>query len=317
MIMDSDAAKLLAMRVEVGAPTYESLTPEEARDAMTAARIAANVTPPEVGEIQNFAMNHEGGTTKLRYYRPDGGRQSGKLPLLVFFHGGGWVIGDLDTHDMLCRQITNSSGVAILSVDYRLAPEHKFPAAVDDAAEAVRWAFANTDMLDIDADRVAVGGDSAGGNLAAVMAIFARDGTVPELRFQLLVYPCTDLTMSRRSYDVAAEGLPVTADTMFWFRDHYLENFEQQVDWRASPVFAPTLKDVAPAYVVTVGFDPLADEGESYVRRLRQAGVSVEYKHYPGQIHGFVTLGNMLPTAEAAVTEISQRLRAGLFGEQA
>ena len=316
MTMDSDAAKLLALRVEIGAPTYESLTPQEARDAMTAARAAANVTPPKVGEIQNLTMDNAGGSMKLRYYRPDRNRQLGKLPLLIFFHGGGWVIGDLNTHDILCRQVTKLSGVAVLSVDYRLAPEHKFPKAVDDAAESVRWAFANADMLDIDADRVAVGGDSAGGNLAAVMAIFARDGLVPNLKFQVLVYPCTDLTMSRPSYDVTAGGLPVTAETMFWFRDHYLAGIEQQVDWRASPLFAPTLKDVAPAYIVTVGFDPLADEGEAYVRRLRQAGVPVEYRHYPGQIHGFVTLGNMLPTAETAVLEIGDRLRAGLSGEQ-
>ena len=179
--------------------------------------------------------------------------------------------------------------------------------------EALRWAFANADKLDVDVARVAVGGDSAGGNLSAVMAIYARDGLLPSIKYQMLIYPCTDLTMTRRSYDVDEEGLPLSTKTMFWFRDHYLRGCEDEVDWRASPLFAPSLKDVAPAYVMTVGYDPLADEGDAYVRRLRQAGVEVEHRHYPGQIHGLVTLGAFLPTAEPAIAEVCDRLRTALF----
>ena len=313
MTMDKDAADLLALRIKAGAPAYSDLSPEAARADMKAAREAMNLTPEEVGEVQDFVAKSPEADIRLRFYRPDKDRESGRLPLLIFYHGGGWVIGDIDTHDFLCRQLTNAVGCAVLSVDYRLAPEHKFPAAVDDSMEAMRWAFANADQLDVDVARVAVGGDSAGGNLSAVMAIYARDGLLPSIRYQMLIYPCTDLTMTRRSYDVDEEGLPLSTKTMFWFRDHYLRGVEDEVDWRASPLFAPSLKGVAPAYVMTVGFDPLADEGDAYVRRLRQAGVEVEHRHYPGQIHGLVTLGAFLPTAEPAIAEVCDRLRTALF----
>jgi acetyl esterase len=314
MRLDEDSAKLLAWRREINAPFFQDLTPVEARAAMTAARVAANVAPPAVKEVRDHSIVAPGRAIAARRYAPDSTADDKPGPALIFFHGGGWVIGDLESHDILCRQIANEYGGVVIAIEYRLAPESCFPAAVEDAEAATAWVFAHAAELGIDPSRVAVGGDSAGGNLAAVVALLARDRRLPPLAFQALLYPCTDLTLSRGSYDVAADGLPVTAATMTWFRDHYLAAEEQQVDWRASPLFAPSLRGVAPAYIVTAGFDPLADEGDAYVRRLRRSGVSVVHRHYPGQIHGFMTMGAMLPTAGQAIGELGVALRSSLSG---
>ncbi|MGE0233223.1 MAG: alpha/beta hydrolase [Flavobacteriaceae bacterium] len=312
MTLDSDTRKLLAWRIEIKAPYFQDLTPEQAREAMAAARKAANVTPPEIGDIENLTASKGAHSVGLRYYRPDRGRANGALPFLIFFHGGGWVIGDLESHDILCRQLVLGSGCAVIAVDYRLSPEHKYPAALEDAEIAVEWIFDNAEKLGLDAGHAGIGGDSAGGNLAAVMTLLSRDGKLPLLKFQFLAYPVTDLTMARRSYDVAAEGLPVTRETMEWFIGHYLNSDEQQTDWRASPVFARSLKGVPPAYIVSAGYDPLVDEGDAYARRLRAAGVPVKVDHYGGQIHGFLTMGAALPTAGKAVGEIGKVLKSAL-----
>lgn len=312
MTLDSDTQKLLAWRMEIKAPYFQDLTPQQARDAMAAARAAANVTPPEIGDIEELTASRSGHSVKLRYYRPDHGRAQGALPFLIFFHGGGWVIGDLDSHDILCRQMVLGSACAVISVDYRLSPEHKYPAALEDAELAVEWIFKNAQALGLDASRAGIGGDSAGGNLAAVMTLLSRDGKLPPFAFQFLAYPVTDLTMARRSYDVAAEGLPVTRETMEWFIGHYLNNEDEQTEWRASPVFARSLKGVPPAYIVSAGYDPLVDEGDAYARRLRAAGVPVRVDHYGGQIHGFLTMGAALPTAGKAVAEIGKVLKSAL-----
>ncbi len=200
----------------------------------------------------------------------------------------------------------------MLAVDYRLAPESKFPAALDDAIAAVRWIVAKSTRLGLDPLRIGIGGDSAGGNLAAVMAIYARNGDLPPLRFQLLVYPVTDLTMSHASYGIAAPGLPVTRSTMEWFRAHYLAEEHEHDDWRLSPLKATVLTGVAPAFIMTAGYDPLADEGEAYATRLRRGGVRVVHSHYPGQIHGFLTMGGVLPTALGAIRELGDAIRRSL-----
>lgn len=312
-MLDADTRGLLQRLIDIKAPHYEDLDPAAARAAMAAARIAVNVPAPSVDETRDLEIAGRSGPIRIRFYRP-GPRNATAPgePALIFFHGGGWVVGDLASHDILCRKVALASGACILSVDYRLAPECRFPGAVEDSVDAVRWVFSNAPGLGIDSDCIGVGGDSAGGNLAAVMAIMARDGQLPALKFQLLAYPVTDLTMAHPSYAVSAEGLPVTRPTMEWFRSHYLSTEAEQHDWRASPLRAERLDGVAPAYVLTAGYDPLADEGAAYATRLRTAGIRVVHSHYPGQVHAFLTLGGLLPTTQRAVQELGLAVRLGL-----
>lgn len=309
MRLDEDARLFLARLVELNAPRYETLDPVGARKAMADARAAAAIESPPVHEVRTFSVPGSFGPISIRSYAPGPLRDDASL---IFFHGGGWVIGDLESHDLLCRRLAIASGCRIFSVEYRLAPENKFPAAIDDAVRVTRWLVDNASTLRLDATRIAVGGDSAGGNLAAVLALLARDGVLPALAFQLLLYPVTDLTMSHPSYEVRADGLPVTRETMEWFCRHYLTNDEQRSDWRASPLHVESVAGVAPAFILTAGFDPLADEGAAYAMRLREAGARVVFSHYPGQIHGFLTAGALFPTTAKAITEIAAALRSGL-----
>ena len=220
---------------------------------------------------------------------------------MIFFHGGGWVIGGPDSHDHLCRSVVRGADVTLISLDYPLSPEAKFPRTLDLCAETVRWIFDNADGLGIDPARVAFSGDSAGGNLAAVLALMARDGDLPRPRAQALFYPVTDLTMSQPSYGIDFPGMPVSARTMAWFIDHYLETPDQARDWHASPLLAPSFADVAPAFVMTAGCDVLCDEGRAFAAKLAEAGTEVTEAHFPGQIHPFLTLPHVLPRSYAAI----------------
>ena len=234
--------------------------------------------------------------------------------MLVYFHGGGWVIGDLETHDGTVRALAAASGVTVVSVDYRLAPEHPFPAAVDDCLAAVRWVAdpGSATALDIDPGRVAVGGDSAGGNLAAVVAQQLRDDG-PAVRFQLLVYPVTDVRLSHPSIDQNADGYLLTKADMLWFRGHYVGD-HGWTDPLVSPLLATeeAVRGVAPALVITAEYDPLRDEGEAYAERLRAAGVAARATRYEGMIHGFFSMGDMIPEGKAAVDEAAEALRTAL-----
>jgi acetyl esterase len=220
----------------------------------------------------------------------------------MFFHGGGWVIGDLDTHDVVCRRLANAAKCAVVSVDYRLAPEHKFPAAVEDCVAATEWVAEQAAALGVDSARMAVGGDSAGGNLAAVVALHARDHGGPALRLQLLIYPATEFAMRHPSHTTRGEGFLLTHSTMKWFRDAYLRSDADMADWRASPLRAADVSRLPPAYILTAGFDPLSDEGAAYADRLSSAGVPVQHVHLPGQIHGFITMGKLIPAAGEAAS---------------
>jgi acetyl esterase len=228
----------------------------------------------------------------------------------VFFHGGGWVIGDLDSHDVVCRKLADEGELIVVSVDYRLAPEHKFPAAVDDAIAATRWIAEHAKQHGIDASRLMVGGDSAGGNLAAVVAIAARDGNGPDIAGQVLIYPAIDFAMTHPSHREPETSILLTHSVILWFRDHYLNGVADVHDWRASPARAKTLIGLPPAYVLTAGADPLRDEGEEYARRLTEAGVPVTYRHFPGQFHGFFTMGKLLQQANVAASDIGVWLKA-------
>jgi acetyl esterase len=241
----------------------------------------------------------------MRAYRPVANET---LPALIYFHGGGWTIGDLDTHDTLCRQLAVGARCVVFSVDYRLAPEQPFPAAVDDCFAATRHVAENAAQLKISG--IAVGGDSAGGNLAATVALLARDAGGPSLAFQLLIYPATDQRMGTASHERNGQGYLLTADSIRYFRGHYLPNERDWNDWRASPLLAKTHANLPPALVITAGYDPLVDEGRAYADKLRAAGTKVAYREFADMVHGFILFGGVIDAANAAVAECCSALRA-------
>jgi acetyl esterase len=233
------------------------------------------------------------------------------LPALVYFHGGGWTLGGLDTYEPLCRRIANATGRAVVFVHYRLAPEHPFPAAIEDAWNAIDWVAANGTWIGIDRNQIAIGGDSAGGNLAAVAALAARDGLIdvtPE--FQLLIYPCLDFTASLPSHTELSEGYLLTSELYAWYRQNYIGAFPDPADWHLSPLLAEDVSKVAPAVVLYAGFDPLRDEAARYGARLFDAGVPVEPLFFPNMIHGFMTLGGIIPAADVAVRRIALAIKS-------
>ena len=311
MTLDPDAERVLEMVRQSGRPPYDQVTPAEARALFRAAREVLCPTPAPVAEIRDLAAPRpDGGMIPLRLYRAVSTTAEEILPALVYFHGGGWVVGDLDCYDTLCRHLANTARCAVVAVDYRLAPEHKFPAAIDDCFAATTWVADTGAALGIDSNRLAIGGDSAGGNLAAVVSLLARDCGMPALRAQLLLYPAVDFAMDRASLQRFAEGHLLTLATMRWFAAHYLRGAEDIADWRASPLRAPDLSRVAPAFVLTAGFDPLCDEGQAYAERLQDNGVAVRQHHIADQIYGFLTMGRIIRAAEPALDTIGAALRA-------
>ena len=310
VVLDPDAAAVYKAFQDAGRPAYETLTPPEAREFYTQARFVMNPDPPELESTKDIAIPAPHGSIPARLYTPKTLRKKdGLAPCLVFFHGGGWVIGNIETHDVVCRKLAHEGELLVISVDYRLAPEHPFPAPVDDAITATRWAADNAKQLAIDASRLLVGGDSAGGNMAAVVAIAARDGQGPKLAGQVLVYPGTDFSMKTASHSDPTTSILLTHSVIRWFKNHYLGNADIN-DWRASPARAKTFARLPPAYVLTAGGDPLCDEGVEYAARLKEAGVPVAYRHFPGQFHGFFTMGKLLNQANIAVSEIAAWLKA-------
>ncbi len=309
--LDPDAAAVYKIYQESGRPPYEAVTPQEARELYLKGCIAASPEAPELQSVAPLSIPAPHGAIPARLYTPKRLRdRNGLAPALVFFHGGGWVIGDLDTHDAACRRLAHEGELLVLAIDYRLAPEHRFPAAVDDAIAATQWIAANTAELGIDASRLSVGGDSAGGNLAAVVALSARDDGGPALAGQVLIYPATDFAMNHPSHSEPETSVLLTHSVIRWFGGHYLNGAADGEDWRASPARAATLADLPPAYVLTAGADPLRDEGKDYARRMEAAGVPVTYRHFPGQFHGFFTMGRFLQQANIAASEIGAWLKA-------
>jgi acetyl esterase len=260
-------------------------------------------------QVHDVSIPGPAGAIPARHYRPTGT----EAPLLVFYHGGGFAIGDLDTHDALCRLICRDGRVHVLSVDYRLAPEHKAPAAVDDAYAAYRWALDHAGELGADPSRVAVGGDSAGGNLAALVSLLARDGGVQSPALQLLLYPVTDMHAETRSRTLFAEGFFLTKRDIDWFTDHYLGGSDvDAADPRVSPLLADDLSGLPPAMVLTAGFDPLRDEGKQYAEAMRAAGVTVDLREMGSLVHGFASFFALGGRSTTATTEMISALRAHL-----
>jgi acetyl esterase len=303
MALDPAARRVLDMQSAIKGAPFETLTPAEARAAFNAGNPLWQPKAPEVGTSYDLTAPGPHGPIPLRFYR---GRDAGvgtALPALVYFHGGGWVVGDLDSHDVICRALANAAGAIVISVGYRLAPEHKFPAGIEDATAATRFVSEQAGPLGIDPTRIAVGGDSAGGNIATVIALRARNGDVPPVNFQILFYPNTDAAQTHISYQTMGGGYGLTASTMRWYRDHYLRDRSDIDDWRVSPLRAPRLAGLAPTYIVTAAFDPLCDEGVEYAKRLQAEGVVVTHRHLEDQIHGFVSMGLYIPQAARTIED--------------
>jgi acetyl esterase len=300
--IDPDALRVLEMGRAAGRPPVETQTPPQAREAYARGRSAVVAPPPEVAEVRDIAI---GGGPSLRFYRGLGAADPS--PALLYLHGGGWVLGDLDSHDSVCRILANAARCRVLAVDYRLAPEHPFPAALEDALAAARWLHAHAGELGVDATRIGVGGDSAGANLAAVLALLGRDGALPAFGYQALIYPVTDLSCAHDAHRREMPDIGLTPAAMRWFIAHYLGEASPD-DWRVSPLRAESLAGTPPAFVVTAGHDPLCDEGEAYARRLADEGEPVTHRHLPDQIHGFVAMGGAIAAAGRVLGELGLAL---------
>jgi acetyl esterase len=305
--------------MEAGWPDLSTTPAAEVRRLVretTAAARRDGPPPTEVARVEDRTIPGPGGDIPVRIYWPKWpGTDSNPFPLVVYFHGGGWVICDLDTHDETCRTLAKGSGAVVASVDYRLAPEHRFPAAAEDAYAATVWAADHAADLGADPSRVAVAGDSAGGNLAAVVPLMARDRGGPPLRFQLLIYPVTDVSATRDDYPSKSDngsGYFLTTEHMEWYRDKYLPEGEDGSAPYISPVRAADCAGLPPALVITAEYDPLRDEGETYARKLSEAGVPAEIERSPGMFHGFFGLSTVLDEARAANDRAAAALRSAL-----
>jgi acetyl esterase len=305
MALDPQARAVLDQMAAMGGPPLHEMPVSEARKSF-AALATMQGEPEAVAKAEDRTLPGAAAGIPVRIYTPAG---KGSLPVLVYFHGGGWVIGNIETSDGLCRTLANAAGCIVVSVDYRLAPEHPFPAAVDDAYGAALWAVENAASFGGDPSRVAVGGDSAGGNLAAVVAQAARDRGKPALTFQLLVYPVTDAACDTPSYGENADGYLLTRDAMRWFWNHYTRSDADRRNPHASPLRAGSLTGLPAALVITAEFDPLRDEGERYARRLRDAGVPVQLTRYEGMIHGFFAMSGVIEQGRKAIQEAAGALQ--------
>ena len=307
MKLDPQARALIERLAAAGAPPLHTLTASQARQAYRESRAALAAAPAHVEEIRELTIPGPAGMLRARLYRPRAARSA--LPGMVYFHGGGFIYGDLDTHDVTCRSIAQSAPCAVVSVDYRLAPEHRFPAAVEDAYAATAWVASNAASLGIDPARLIVAGDSAGGNLAAVTALIARDRNAPDLAMQVLVYPTTDFAAETDSIARFAEGHLLTRESIRWVKRSYLRNEREAFDWRASPLRAGDFSKLPAAYIITAGFDPLRDEGNAYAGQLAQAGTAVTLECFEGQVHGFLLMGAAIAAAGHAIQRVGQMLR--------
>jgi acetyl esterase len=309
-VLDAQVHVMLSILARSRRPTWEQLGAERGRREMLAqARLGGPDVLP-VYRVDEASVETPDGGVRVRIYVP---RAAPSLPATVYYHGGGFVLGDLDTHDALCRHLALRSESIVIAVDYRLAPEHPFPAAPEDACAAFAWVSANARELGVDARRIAVAGDSAGGNLAAVVAqrMRERGGAAPS--FQLLIYPAVDLTRSFESHRRFANGFLLTEPMIDWFLASYLTNSSQMHDPNGSPIVTRDLSGLAPAHIVTAGFDPLRDEGEAYAEAMRAAGVPTTTRCYDSLIHGFVNMAGLVDAARHAIDDIAEVLRRALW----
>jgi len=309
MALDPQIEYVLGLIEQSPYPELHTVSAEEARQIFEATAPALNVRPEGIFRSEDRWIHGVEGKIRIRIYTPHEPAPGELLPILVFYHGGGFVIGSLDSYDNLCRAIANRTDCIVVSVDYRLAPEHKFPAAVDDALEAYQWVIDHAGELDGDAGRMAIGGDSAGGNITAVTAIGIRDEGYMAPLLQILIYPVAGGAPETPSHYEFAEGLLLTRASILWFYDQYLDRPEDATDPRFAPLLADDLSDLPPALVIVAGHDPLRDEGIAYADRLGQAGVEAELVNYEGMVHGFLSLADAVDQGKLAIDRVATALR--------
>jgi acetyl esterase len=307
MPLDPQIKQILDQAASAAAPPISSLTPHQARAVFRAMFEAFGGSPAPVARVENRAIPGPAGEIGLRIYAPEG---KGPFPALMFFHGGGWVIGDLDTHDPLCRELTNAARCITVAVDYRLAPEHKFAAAAEDCYAASQWVARSSAEFGANADNLAVCGDSAGGNLSAAVSLMARDRGNLHVSYQVLLYPALDGLLQTPSMNEFAEGYLLTRADMVWFWNHYLRGEQDRSNPYACPSAATDLKGLPSAMIITAEFDPLRDEGEAYARRLQEAGVPVVLKRYQGMTHGFMSMAAIVDKGRKAIADTASHLRS-------
>ncbi len=310
MALDPQVKAILDQMAEADGPKLSDMDAPSAREVFRQMSTAFDNSDVPVGGVEDRNIPGPGGDIPIRIYTPVAAGGS-PLAALVYYHGGGWVVGDIESHDATCRTLSQTSGCKVISVDYRLAPEAKFPAAADDAYAALVWVEKNAMEIGVDPNRIAVGGDSAGGNLAAVASLMARDKNGPHIAFQLLIYPVTQIGIDSASRKELATGYFLETETMTWFEDQYVDPADADSPY-ASPLKADNLSGLPPAYVITAGFDPLKDEGKAYADGLRAAGVDVQYVNYDGMIHGFIALTALVENAANAVAETGVALKKAL-----
>jgi acetyl esterase len=311
-MLDGEARQLLDIMEQAardGRPRLQTLPHAKGRLAVDKMSEECEAPPPEVGGIIDGTLDVPGGAIRYRRYRPLG-VEAAILPTLIYYHGGGWVIGNIETHDSTCRRLANKSRCQVISIDYRLAPEHPFPTPTEDALLAFRHIRDNAAQFGADAARLAVGGDSAGGNIAAVICQTCKQTGEAMPAFQMLIYPATDARLQTESHKLFADGYFLTSELMAWFWQAYTPAGADPADLRLSPLLAPDLGGLPPAFVLTAGFDPLRDEGRAYADRLIDAGVKTTYVNYPGTIHGFFSLTRFLKQGLKANDEAAAVLAA-------
>jgi acetyl esterase len=309
MPLDPQAQYVIDLVKKANAPEFWQLTPQQAREQYRLRVDKLKVREP-IHHTEDRRIPGPGSHLPVRIYHPREPKPGEKLPVLVWYHGGGFVIGDLETHDSACRMLANQADCIVVAVDYRLAPEYKFPAAVEDGEAALRWVALHAAEFGGDAGRLAVGGDSAGGNLAAVVALLARNAGHPRLAMQLLIYPATAPEPETPSHRKFAEGYVLSRNNIVWFYKQYLRSPKDANDFRYAPLVADDLSNLPPALVLVAGYDPLRDEGVDYAKRLIEAGNRVRLANYEGMIHGFYLMGGAVDAAKHAVAESAQMLRA-------
>jgi acetyl esterase/lipase len=309
--LDPQLAELLQAADDAGIPPIHSFSYVDARDfyVLTAKKLAGET--PDNLDVSDEVISTSLADIPIRIYRPEG-TQDQLMPALIYFHGGGWCIGDLDSHDHVCRWLASHSECVVISVDYRMGPEHKFPAAVEDAFKSVKWISSHADELKIDENRIGIGGDSAGGNLSAVVTLLAREQGGPHFGCQLLIYPATDMLMRFPSHAICGDGYRLTRTSIAWFISGYLRNGEDMYDKRASPLMAESHADLPPAFIMTAAFDPLKDEGEAYAAKLTESGVEVKYHCYEGMVHGFIAMPGAVDMAKTALLDAASYLKQQL-----
>ncbi len=307
MIIDNDTQKFIELMLENKVPKIHNLTPKELRDM----RAKMSSIPPEhivkIQNVKDMSFNSKNKNITLRVYKDT--EETQITPLIIFFHGGGFVMGDLESHDLLCRHLCKKTKSTLIAVDYRLAPENKFPSAIEDALDSVNYIFNNSKNLNFNNKKVVLCGDSAGGNLAFLMSIYAKKKVIPSFAGQILIYPWVDLTMSRPSMKVKLDGILVDKETLLYFSKHYLNKNEEQVDWRVSPILYPDLSNLPPTFIYSAGIDPLVDEGDALRKRLSSFKNEVHYKLYRGQMHAFASNIVNLPTAMHCIDEASLAIK--------